>query len=374
MTKPKINDQAKNSEQGIVSIIVTIIIMVILSLVVIGFARIARREQRQILDRQLNSQAYYAAETGVNDAVKVINSGSFNTKKNYSAACNGNGSFIKDYSLTNDLEPTKSVSYTCLLVDISPSSLEFSNIDNTSKVMKLENTVDTPKPRINKIHISWQDKAGSTDPTNCAIVKPNWPTTAGWACPFGAIRVDLVRVDPNPPFSPVKTGSLNNGALTAFFMPSANNSDGDMNYAANLGYNNAGATWMVKCLSSGASTSSDFPKRCTAVIDNMGNGTSYILRIRSIYVSSAVTILAYDSSGNRISLSGVQALIDSTGKANDVLRRIQVRLPTNELAGPFPDFALQAVNGICKQLTVIPPPAGSGVVGSGADPSCDPLN
>jgi hypothetical protein len=58
-------------EGGFVSIIVCMIIMTILSLITIGFAQIMAREQRQALDRQLSSQAFYAAESGVNDALML---------------------------------------------------------------------------------------------------------------------------------------------------------------------------------------------------------------------------------------------------------------------------------------------------------------
>ncbi|HSX32249.1 MAG TPA: pilus assembly PilX N-terminal domain-containing protein, partial [Candidatus Saccharimonadales bacterium] len=63
---------ASAKESGMVAIMVTIILMIVISLIVLGFAQIARRNQRQSLDRQLSTQAFYAAETGVNDASKVI--------------------------------------------------------------------------------------------------------------------------------------------------------------------------------------------------------------------------------------------------------------------------------------------------------------
>ena len=57
----------RKNQDGIVSLIVSITIMIIISLVVISFARLMRTEQEQALDRQLSSQAFYAAETAVND-------------------------------------------------------------------------------------------------------------------------------------------------------------------------------------------------------------------------------------------------------------------------------------------------------------------
>ena len=58
----------KQSESGIVSLMMTLVIMLVISLIVIGIAQLSRREQRQALDNQLSTQAFYAAESGVNDA------------------------------------------------------------------------------------------------------------------------------------------------------------------------------------------------------------------------------------------------------------------------------------------------------------------
>ena len=60
-------------QSGVVSIVISIIIMVILSLIAISFARIMRQEQQQAYERQLHTQAYYAAESAVNDVRREIN-------------------------------------------------------------------------------------------------------------------------------------------------------------------------------------------------------------------------------------------------------------------------------------------------------------
>ena len=53
-------------------VLLTMILMIVVGLIVLGFAQISRRNQRQALDRQLSTQAFYAAETGVNDAANLI--------------------------------------------------------------------------------------------------------------------------------------------------------------------------------------------------------------------------------------------------------------------------------------------------------------
>ncbi len=47
-----------SDERGLAAVVVTVFVMIILSLVVLAFSQVARREQRQALDRQLSTQAF----------------------------------------------------------------------------------------------------------------------------------------------------------------------------------------------------------------------------------------------------------------------------------------------------------------------------
>lgn len=56
-----------------------------------------------------------------------------------------------------------------------------------------------------------------------------------------------------------------------------------------------------------------------------------------------------------LGLKGAQIKVDSTGKAQDVLRRIQVRLPLNATGSQnqLPDNALQSTDSICKRFSAM---------------------
>ncbi len=71
-----------SKQDGFASIVIAIIMVIVLSLITVGFAQLMRTEQRSALDKQLSSQAYYAAETGVNDAAKALNAGYAGVKTN----------------------------------------------------------------------------------------------------------------------------------------------------------------------------------------------------------------------------------------------------------------------------------------------------
>jgi hypothetical protein len=354
--------QHTKNEQGMAAIIITIIIMIILTLVVIGFAQITRRQQRQVLDRQLNTQAYYAAETAVNDAATAIasNPNLDLTNPLYKTDCN---KFAADAGLNKNVDPSgtnNNVSFSCLLVDSAPNSLEYSDISSNSQVVPLKTN---GLQSIDHLRVSWQDKANTANNSQCTTSKSPLPSSAGYLCPYGILRADLVRDDTGL----YNIGSLENQLFSAFFLPSTTNNE-IPTMASGTGYANGGILQFIKCAGGAYSPTATAPKRCTALINGLGGGKSYMLRLRSIYKSSAVTIIGYDAADNPVSLVGVQAAVDATGKANDVLRRIQVRIPNAKYI--YPDFGLQSVTDICKNLVVLP----GSITGSGPYATCNPSN
>src|ERR1035438_10159281 len=114
-----------SNQSGVVSIFVTLIIMIILSIVVIGFSQISRREARAALDRQLSTQAFYAAESGINDAYSIVNKAIGTPLGPIPATSQCNSpSYINGTS--NQIDPTtNTASYTCLLVNVQPTYLTF---------------------------------------------------------------------------------------------------------------------------------------------------------------------------------------------------------------------------------------------------------
>ena len=68
------------NDNGFAPLIITIIVVIILSLLTVGFVSLIRNNQKNALNQQLNNDAYYAAETGVNDAIKAIDSGYTSSK------------------------------------------------------------------------------------------------------------------------------------------------------------------------------------------------------------------------------------------------------------------------------------------------------
>ena len=184
------NTGRQQKQAGMVAIMVTLILMIVISLIVLGFAQISRRNQRQALDRQLSTQAFYAAESGVNDATDAIKTAVENgvaVASKPDCASTGGGF----YSTNPVIDAGTNVEYTCLTVDPTPDTLVYSNVGMKSTIVPLIAESGT----ISRIDLVWQTKDDTLTPTtNCPPALNNnvFISVASWTCGYGVLRFDLV--------------------------------------------------------------------------------------------------------------------------------------------------------------------------------------
>lgn len=355
--------RTKLNQQGVASILVAGIFVVVISLIVTSFALLMRREQRQSLDKQLSTQAYYAAESGVNAAVKALHN---------NAAFSNN-----DCSKTDDLLPGSSdlgggLKYTCVLVDDNPRELVYSPT-STEKSTFLKISA----PHGGFIDISWQASEdlfhlplGFKYVGDALADDHLLPETVPYYSPGGGdpyqfsnfekqIRGSgILRVSLMPIKSPITRDNLINETQTLFLYPNDN-----PNYYPAPNPNEAGVHHFSTTkagkgvfVNGQCNTRNSrehhgrFPYECNVKIGLTSGVDTYYMRLKSIYTPHSVQISVRGPGGGQISQPGTQAVIDSTGKANDVLRRIQVRVPLNA-SFSYPEFGLQTTNRLCKLTT-----------------------
>lgn len=333
-------------QSGMVSIVVTMIIMVILSLIVIGFARVSRREQRQGLDRQLASQAYYAAESGVNDAQTYLKNGgtlstTANTTCNTYAADNGNA---LPAGKTDKVGSDNNVT-SCVLVNNAVTSLAYDGVGTDEEVVfpvQRPTATDT----VTGVQVSWQDTGSGADYTNCPTGGFDLVPQSQWQCPAGALRMDIVPVG-----SSLDRNTLVSQSVGILLYPKYDTGSNNLTYADD------GLIRPASC-STGRT-----PRTCVAriALRPAQQANRVFVRLRPVYKSANIHVVANAAAGasQGVSLIGAQAVIDSTGRATDVLKRIVVRVPTcptGVTCGKRPaNYALQLADTLCKQYGVIPP-------------------
>jgi Tfp pilus assembly protein PilX len=348
-TMVKSMSRMARDEKGMASILVTMIMMIVITLIVLGFAQVTRQNQREALDDQLSTEAYYAAESGVNAAVKFLTTGS-NSALSIDTVGQGQcQTFINDQPTdevpglggggVNVLNATTKTQYTCLMVDTTPSSLKVSPLTQASAtVLHLKSSSGNP---FKTLEFQWNEETNSPfsvpglnkcySSGSTAIL----PAYGSWNCPFGILRLDLVNAS---------TGDVSNATfesnqyVSSFYMIPTYSAD-----SPNLTVNPPLQKAFVQCTSGGS---------CALTLNMPGNSAEYYARLSMIYQdSSDVTITATDTTSKSVNFTGGQALIDSTGQAQDELRRVQVRIPLVTAAGTPPLYGLQTTDSICKQLT-----------------------
>jgi hypothetical protein len=172
---------------------------------------------------------------------------------------------------------------------------------------------------------------------------------AGWHCSHGIIRLDVV------PLDDLTRNGLQNSVFSSFLYPT-NNAGGATTtaYGSAIGAN-LGSKILTRC--NGANG-------CTMTITGLSPTPAYAIRFRTIYGSSDLTITVNGGAANII---GAQAIIDVTGKAQDILRRVQVRVPLTQAASDAPAYALFGADGVCKRYGISEretPPATSVMLGA----------
>lgn len=366
MTK-QTKKQLHSNQDGIVAIIVAVTLTVLMSLMVLAISQSSSREQRQAIDRQLSDQAFYNAESGINDVANYLyrNIGTVPAipidKKECMPPIPTSGGVTINYTLPDASGVNK---YTCLLYDKAPKTIQYDNLSiSTPKVIPIQAVDDAAAPLIiNSLTFSWDDATdrnanitGNCDFTGGSSVLPPDCASVG----HGGLRVESITPAPN-------RDVIRQLSLSAFLLP-ANSGGSDIEIGPLSFPDSQGIFSQSNCVP--ASTTG--VRRCSKTINGFNRSTLF-LNLRSIYRPVNVTISGRDILGNEIRFKDTQIVIDSTGKASDVLRRLQVRIPANSQYS-FPGFALQSRDSVCKVLEVIKNDDGSGNVSS-ADPAACPIN
>jgi Tfp pilus assembly protein PilX len=354
-------NKLSSNQQGFASIVVALIFIIVLALLTVGFAQLSRREQQTALDKQLSDQAFYAAESGINDAYYQITSSSGDINSTTTGVDTDNCLSPSLFTGHTDvINSTDSVSYPCVSVYLFPNSLNdsplyaekswstaFSNVNNDgSPTSNPLGTLDVYWKSYNPIDNS--DAPALNTAGGSTLNNNNLPTQSAWGNAPALLQLNVTLLN-----SSFTRADLLAHTFTYYLYPhTASNPSG---------CTGAGAQGQIICSSitkAGYSSGAQ-----VGGLAGLGGSTTsaYLITVNDYYTDSSISINALDNQGTPINFEGSQVDIDSTGKAQDVLKRIAAVVPLNQ-PPTLPGFALEAQN-ICKRLQTAP-----------GDTSVDPTN
>lgn len=375
----------RSDQRGMMSFITVMLLAIVLSVLTTGFIRTMIVNQRQTTDQQLSTQAFYAAETGVQDAIKYLNDGGNPGSDTDCAPATGGSlgatpNIIKDSPNSGG---TPDIEYTCQTIKTTLLDMKYSVDTSESKQVNL-----SPGQNFNQIEIKWHINAATTDNGDGAMATqvcqwryPNgscgsyywtsgirlkssdsFPTVNNWFYP-GVLRALVVPIASSA--GATTRQEVLSRASNMFFVPGTSTVFGE------LGSNSVTST-VNSCDASAAANG----YVCTATI-NLSMTQLAVLRLRMVYRPAHVQITLRNTTTGSVIAPGQQAEIDVTGRANNVYRRIRVRVPlsNNIDTTGIPEYAIESAEGICKQISVGTGSNGQGVTddSAGASPSCPSL-
>lgn len=365
----------KGYQSGAVSLFVVIFSALLITIVTVGFISLMVRNQKQATDSDLSQSAYDSALAGVEDAKRAIlrymkvcipmsTDCTTDIQNSMTAASQTCTNVVKD--LTGVTLSDKEVkvqtgadnklnqAYTCVKVSLNNPNYLGSLDKDTSKLIPLVG--ESP---FNKIQIDWYMQkdlssgsvadlsALSATDTKLLKASSTWINTPSimraQLIQYGSSGFNLVDFDDNV----VAGVDVKSNTSTLFLYPSTSPNP-NWSFSEDNRRNAPGIIKQTHC-------EPDFGigggYACTATIllpdpINSGARLAY-LNLSSLYGKANFQITLWDGS-DVIKFNNVQPEIDSTGRANDVFRRVKSRVEMSSSTNLVPFAAVDVEDGFCK--------------------------
>jgi Tfp pilus assembly protein PilX len=375
----------KREQSGAVSLFVVIFAALLMTVVTVGFVQLMLKEQQQATANDLSQSAYDSAQAGVEDAKRLL-------LLDQSCRANAAPSTVNCAAVASALTPAPGQSqttcdtlvkggvvsqkngetliqqndsdgaskldqaYTCVKISVDTDDYKGTLAANESAVVSLQGTGS-----FDTVELSWFSRAdvssAASDPTiHFPSVGPDVslpPVGDKWK----SDNPSLMRTQFMQAGSSFKLSDFDNSqdgksdANTLFLYPSATGLP-NKDFALDARRSPTNVPQQVKCNTSFV----DGEYACTATIhlpDPINGSTSQrgaFLRLSSLYNGAHYKVKLKQGTED-VKFAGVQPEVDSTGRANDMFRRVKSRV---ELKGTFtyPEAAIDTEGDLCKNFTI----------------------
>lgn len=367
------------TKKGVASLYAVVFATILFGVITLSFIRIILSESRQSDDDELSQSAYDSALAGIEDAKRAVNSyyACLNSGQTDCATKNPFDSDCKQFTSTSSnfkrvlgydgvdgeikIQETKSnhsgdtaadQAYTCIVMSKTVEDYR-STLTNDTRIRVIPLGIESASlSDIKTVELQWFSENNNTDLGTLYENKAIRPNGNDPSSKVPAISLTLLYTDQTFSVNDFNNSTATNYG-TMFLLPAAENADGATNSigwgqfeaAANSDHDNN--PFLIKC------SKGEFA--CHVSLDvnhNLKANGNAMLVISMPYgeTISDFSIALYNSSGERINFEGVQVSVDSTGRANQLYRRVETRLEPADSYFPYPQFAAELGSGDDSKL------------------------
>lgn len=385
MVKMTTNRSTESFKRGMSALFVVIFASMILSLIAVSFTSLMIREQTRSTDDEQSQGAYDAAVAGAEDAKRVILECEAGSGPSQAQAClalednpqscdtviqagiagsSGDDEILISSNASGDGEELN-LAYTCVKIQRNTDDYlgSLAQHDDT----KMVPLTVAAAASFNEVRISWfSPKDSDTSAPSTAAGYPleqrtNWPIDRP-----PILRAQLLQYPRN---NLSAAGFFNDSpyAHTVYLYPkTAGTTAADFTLDGRR--TSTDPVQQVRC-SPSFSVVTGYACQTTLTLPTAGPITSAnregFLRLTSIYGGAHFKVELLNS-GNPVDFDNVQPRIDSTGRANDLFRRVESRVEFTSDYDVYPRATVDITNNFCKTFFVAADP------GDYADGGCTP--
>ncbi len=378
--------QRNKSQTGAAAIFIVVFFAILITIIALSFLNIAMQDQQQATNNDLAQSAYDSADAGLEDATRALrwyrvncpynnppitgqkdNCDAYNDEFAAADRCNmaklppstlpgtqrvGTTSEVK-ISTNEATDKNLDQAYTC--VTITTRTQNYQGVAKNGKSDTLIPLRTVNNGEIDTVELKWflnrgQDSVTPDYPDPTELPKPdNWSSTAPPIMRFQLIPV--LRGD-------ISITDVDADTKTAFLYPDKTLSAEEINLKnADIGRSieKVSAPNRAKC----EATVEKDKFACSARIINLpvasrasAANTDYYLRLTALYNDADYQVRLFGGGGTDLRLfDNVEPEVDSTGRANDVFRRVQSRVRDSIGSNPLNDGGFDITKGVCKEFT-----------------------
>lgn len=373
----------KNKQYGAVSLFVVVFAALLITVVTVSFVRIMVSDQQQASTTDLSQSAYDSAQAGVEDAKRALlrkqsacikdgeTSLACTTAKAdiSSTTCNKAVKTLDDVQAAADKSKNGEINvqvgsnnndldqaYTCVI--ITPDTADYLGelVKDSSKLIPLYGVSN-----FDKVKIEWFSPSNLAAPAVKAVIPKSAagvPLSSNWSSNQPPIMRAGLTQFANTGFtlSEFDNNTANASSNTLFLYPS--DITDTTSFASDLRRTPKplGLGTPVRVTCNDLSAGDEYA--CSATLSlpvASGIDHTQYLDLSSLYNKTSYRISLLNGA-LPVKFNGVQPSVDSTGRANDLFRRVETRVEMTDVNFPYPNAAVDTTGNLCKNFTVTDDP------------------